>query len=571
MQDDLTIARAASLRPITEIAESVGIQSDELFAYGKYKAKVSLDLLDRVQPNPNAKYIVITAVTPTPLGEGKTVNTIGAGLGLNRIGKKTITCIRQPSMGPVFGIKGGAAGGGYSQVVPMEDFNLHLTGDMHAVGAAHNLLAAWVDTALIHKNMFDMDPAAVEIRRVVDISDRSLRSITVGVGEKWKKSGNYREGFPRATGFDITAASEVMACLALANSFQDLRERMGRIIVGPAKDGSPVTAEQVGAAGSMAAIMKDAAMPTLMQTIEGTACLVHAGPFANIAVGNSSILADRVALSLADYVVTEAGFGADMGAEKFFDIKCRVSGLRPHAAGLVATVRALKMHGSDVSIKLGQPLPAELVEENPEALEKGIANLEKHIENVRSFGVQVVVIINRFPTDTEAELAYIRERALAAGAFRAEVSEAFVKGGAGMEKVAQALVEACDVVEDFQFAYPDDLPIKGKIEALATKIYGADGVDYEDAAEAAIKRYTEWGLSHLPICMAKTQLSISHDPALRGRPSGYRFPIRDVRVSAGAGFLVPLAGSMMTMPGLPMKPGLLKVDVDAEGQVEGLF
>jgi formate--tetrahydrofolate ligase len=467
-------------------------------------------------------------------------------------------------MGPVFGIKGGAAGGGYSQVIPMEDFNLHLTGDMHAVGAAHNLLAAWVDTSLIHGNMYKLDPASVQLRRVLDVSDRALREIDVGVGEK-------AGGFPRRTGFDITPASEVMACLALAKDAADLRKRMGRIVVGASLTGEPVTAEQVGAAGAMAIVMRDAVMPTLMQTIEGTACFIHAGPFANIAVGNSSIIADRIALRLADYVVTEAGFGADMGAEKFFDIKCRVSGLRPHAAGIVATLRALKMHGSDADVKLGKDLPASLTEENREALDRGFGNLEKHIENVKRFGVQPVVIVNRFPGDTDAELEYVRQRALAAGAFRAEISEAFGKGGAGMEKVARALVEACDAAGDFQFLYPDEWSIERKIETLARNIYGADAVDYEPAAKAAIERYTRWGFDKLPICMAKTQLSLSHDPALRGRPKGFRFPIRDVRLSAGAGFLVPLAGTMMTMPGLPKNPGLLRMDLDAGGLPQGLF
>ena len=564
MKDDLAIARQAKLIPIAELGAKLGIRDDELIPYGRTKAKVDLSIMKRLPPRPNAKYIVITAVTPTPLGEGKTVNTIGTGLGLNRIGKKTITCIRQPSMGPVFGIKGGAAGGGYSQVVPMEDFNLHLTGDMHAVGAAHNLLAAWLDASLIHGNPYGVDPAKVELRRVVDVSDRALRDITVGGGEK-------APGFPRRTGFDITPASEVMACLALATDLRDLRARLGRIIVGPGLDGNPVTADRLGAAGAMAVVMKDAILPTLMQTIEGTGCFVHAGPFANIAVGNSSIIADRIALGLADYVVTESGFGADMGCEKFFDIKCRVSGLRPHAVGIVATIRALKMHGSTVDVKLGKALPPELTEENMDALAKGVGNLEKHIENVKSYGVQPVVIVNRFPTDTDREIAFVRERAVAAGAFRAEISEAFAKGGAGMEKVAEALVEACDAAGEFRLLYPDDWSIERKIETLATRIYGAAGVDYEPAAVEAIARFTRWGFARLPICMAKTQLSLSHDPALRGRPSGFRFPIRDVRLSAGAGYLYPLAGTMMTMPGLPKQPGLLHMDLDDDGLPAGLF
>jgi formate--tetrahydrofolate ligase len=568
MKDDLSIARQAKLQPIGDIARKIGLTDDELVPYGRTKAKIDLSVLDRLPERTSAKYIVITAVTPTPLGEGKTVNTIGTGLGLNRIGKKAITCIRQPSMGPVFGIKGGAAGGGWSQVVPMEDFNLHLTGDMHAVGAAHNLLAAWVDTSLIHGNLYKLDPASVLLRRVLDVSDRALREIAVGVGEK-------AAGFPRRTGFDITPASEVMACLALSRDAADLRARLGRIVVGADLEGAPVTAEQVGAAGAMAIVMRDAVMPTLMQTIEGTACFVHAGPFANIAVGNSSIIADRIALRLADYVVTESGFGADMGCEKFFDIKCRVSGLRPHAAGVVATLRALKMHGSDVEVKLGKDLPAALTDENREALDRGFGNLEKHIENVKMFGVQPVVIVNRFPGDTDRELDYVRERALAAGAFRAEISEAFAKGGAGMENVARALVEACEAAGDaaahFRFLYPDEWSIERKIETLARNVYGADGVDYEPAALGAIERFTKWGFDKLPVCMAKTQLSLSHDPALRGRPKGFRFPIRDVRLSAGAGFLVPLAGSMMTMPGLPKSPGLLRMDMDDDGLPQGLF
>ncbi|MCG3134479.1 MAG: Formate--tetrahydrofolate ligase [Planctomycetes bacterium] len=564
MKDDLAIARQAKLIPIAELGRKLGIHEEELIPYGRTKAKVDLSILDRLPEKRDSKYIVITAVTPTPLGEGKTVNTIGTGLGLNRIGKKTITCIRQPSMGPVFGIKGGAAGGGWSQVVPMEDFNLHLTGDMHAVGAAHNLLAAWVDASLMHGNPYRLDPARIELRRVVDVSDRALRDITVGNGEK-------APGFPRRTGFDITPASEVMACLALSNDLPDLRRRLGKIIVGPDLDGNPVTAEQMGAAGAMAVVMRDAVMPTLMQTIEGTGCFVHAGPFANIAVGNSSIIADRIALRLADYVVTESGFGADMGCEKFFDIKCRVSGLRPHAAGVVATLRALKMHGSDAEVKLGKDLPPSLVEENQAALERGFENLRKHIENVKSFGVQVVVIVNCFPGDSEREVQWVREQAVKAGAFRAEVSLAFAKGGAGMEDVARALVAACDAAGDFRFCYPDSMSIREKIETLATKLYGADGVDYEPAAVEAIDRFTRWGFGHLPICMAKTQLSISHDPALRARPSGYRFPVRDVRLSAGAGFLYPLAGTMMTMPGLPKKPGLLGMDLDENGLAAGLF
>jgi formate--tetrahydrofolate ligase len=564
LQDDLTIARGATLEPIETIAERAGLLADEVEPYGRTKAKVDLSVLKRLEGRPRGKYIVVTAVTPTPLGEGKTVNTIGTSLGLNHIGKNVITCIRQPSMGPVFGIKGGAAGGGYSQVVPMEDFNLHLTGDMHAVGSAHNLLAAWIDASLFHKNPYRLDADSILWRRSVDISDRVLRRIQVGVGQK-------RDAFPRESGYDITSASEIMAILALCDGLQDLRKRIGRIIVGSDIDGNPVTAETMGAAGAMAVIMKEAVKPTLMQTIEGTPCFVHAGPFANIAIGNSSILADRIALQLADYVVTEAGFGADMGAEKFFNIKCRASGLKPDAACIVATVRALKMHGSDAKIVGGQPLPESLVKEDLEALERGMPNLEKHIENVRKHGVPAVVIVNRFPDDTDRELELIRERAIAAGAFAAEVGEGHARGGEGMAAVAEAVVRAADEGADFRHLYPLEATIEEKIGALATEIYGAADVEYSEEAREKIERYSSWGLANLPICMAKTQSSLSHDPSLRGRPEGFTFPIRDIGLSAGAGFLFPLAGKMMTMPGLPSKPALLRIDIDENGDPQGLF
>lgn len=564
MKDDLAIARAARLRPIEEIAVSAGLLPEEIDPYGRTKAKVRLDCMKRLADRPLGKYIVVTAVTPTPLGEGKTVNTIGTSLGLNHIGKKVFTCIRQPSMGPVFGIKGGAAGGGYSQVVPMEDFNLHLTGDMHAVGSAHNLLSAWLDASMMHKNPYRIDPATILWRRVVDISDRALRSISVGLGEKSPL-------FPRETGFDITSASEVMAILALCTDLKDMRRRIGRIVVASDADGNPITAEDMGAAGAMAVVLRETVKPTLMQTIEGTPALVHAGPFANIAVGNSSIIADRIALRLADYVVTESGFGADMGAEKFFNIKCRVSGLRPDAACVVATVRALKMHGSDVKITPGKPLPKMLVEEDMEALGRGIANLEKHLENVARHGVPAVVIVNRFPTDTEREIEFIRKRAMAAGAFAAEIGEGFGRGGAGMEAVARAVVAAAEKGSDFRFLYEDTDSIEEKIRKLATQIYGADGVEFAPEAKDKIERYTAWGMAGLPICMAKTQLSLSHDPALRGRPTGFTFPVRDIGLSAGAGFLYPLAGEMRTMPGLPSKPGLLNMDIDDDGNPVGLF
>ncbi len=564
MKDDLAIARSAKLRPIEEIAAAAGLLPAEIDPYGRTKAKVDPACLRRLADRPLGKYVVVTAVTPTPLGEGKTVNTIGTSLGLARLGRRVFTCIRQPSMGPVFGIKGGAAGGGWSQVVPMEDFNLHLTGDMHAVGSAHNLLAAWLDASLIHKNPHRIDPSTILWRRVVDISDRVLRRIQVGVGEE-------NGAFPRETGFDITSASEVMAILALSEDLKDLRRRLGRIVVASDTDGNPVTAEALGAAGAMAVIMRETVKPTLMQTIEGTPCLVHAGPFANIAVGNSSIIADRIALRLADFVVTESGFGADMGAEKFFNIKCRASGLRPDAACVVATIRALKMHGSDVKVVPGKPLPRALVEEDLGALERGVANLEKQLENVALHGVPAVVIVNRFPTDTEREIEFVRERAMAAGAFAAEVGEGFSRGGAGMENVARAVVAAAEKGGDFRFLYDAKASIEDKIAAIATRIYGAAAVEYAPAAREKIERYSAWGLAGLPVCMAKTQLSLSHDATLRGRPRGFTFPVRDIGLSAGAGFLYPLAGEMRTMPGLPSRPGLLRMDIDDDGGPVGLF
>ena len=564
MKSDLEIAQAATVRPIVEIAEQLGIAEDEMDLYGRYKAKVHLGILGRLSDRPNGKYVDVTAITPTPLGEGKTVTTIGLSQALGHLGKRVMTCIRQPSLGPVFGIKGGAAGGGYSQVVPMEDFNLHLTGDVHAVGIANNLLAAMVDAHLKHGNQLDIEPRSISWRRVIDLNDKwGVYNIVSGLG------GENR--VPRETGFDITVASEVMAILALATSLSDLRQRLGRIIVGSTCAGEPVTAEQLKGAGAMCVLLKDALMPNLMQTLENTPVFVHAGPFANIAHGNSSIVADQIALRLADYVVTESGFGADCGMEKFFNIKCRVSGLVPNCVVIVATVRALKMHGGIGTVRPGRPLPKELVEENLPALEKGCENLAKHIENARLFGVPVVVAVNRFTQDTEREIQLIREKAVAAGAEGAYLSEVWAKGGEGGVELAEAVAAACEKATSFKLLYPDDAPIKEKIEAIATKVYGADGVDYDRVAEQKIEAFTKWGLGKLPICMAKTHLSLSHDSSLKGRPRGFRVPVRDVRPSAGAGFLFPLLGSFTTMPGLPSRPAAVDVDVDEEGKIVGLF
>ncbi|MGQ9517280.1 MAG: formate--tetrahydrofolate ligase [Anaerolineae bacterium] len=579
---DIEIAQAATLKPIVEIAKSVGLTEDDLDLYGKYKAKVHLDVLNRLQDRPNGKYIDVTAITPTPLGEGKTVTTIGLSQALGYIGKKVFTCIRQPSMGPTFGIKGGAAGGGYSQVVPMEDFNLHLTGDIHAVGVAHNLLAAAIDARIMHESTMsdevllsrtgiprlDIDPYSIMWNRVVDVSDRALRNIIIGLGTK-------DDGRPRQTGFDITVASEIMAILALASDIKDLRARLGRIVFGTDKKGNPLTAEHLKVAGAMTVLMKDALMPNLMQTLEHTPVFVHAGPFANIAHGNSSIIADMIALKLVGpdgYVVTESGFGADMGMEKFFNIKCRVSGLIPNCVVLVASVRALKMHGGGPTVVPGKPLDPAYTQENLELLQKGLANLIQHIENVRKFGVPVVVAINRFTSDTDAEIALVQKAAVDAGAEGAYVSNVWAEGGAGGAELAQAVVKACEKPSQFRFLYPLDMPIKEKIETIAREIYRADGVDFAPAAEKKIELYTKLGYGNMPICMAKTHLSFSHDPTLKGAPRGYRLPVRDIRASVGAGFLYPLCGDMRTMPGLPARPAFVDVDLDLEtGRVKGLF
>ncbi len=564
MKSDIEIAQAATMKPITEIAEGIGLLEDELELYGKYKAKIDLSVLERLKDRPNGKYIDVTAINPTPLGEGKTITTVGLTLGLNKIGKKAITCIRQPSLGPVFGIKGGAAGGGYSQVVPMEDFNLHFTGDVHAVGAANNLLAAFIDTSIMQGNPLNIDPYSITWNRVVDISDRVLREIIVGLGKKLN-------GRPRQTGFDITVASEVMAVLAMASDLKDLRARLGRIIIGTNMDGQPVTAEDLKCAGSMAVLLRDALKPNLIQTIENTPVFVHCGPFANIAQGNNSIIEDKIALKLGEYVVTESGFGADLGAEKFLNIKCRHSGLRPDAVVIVCTIRALKMHSGKYEVIAGKPLDPGLISEDLDGVEKGAVNLQAHVTNIKKFGVPVVVAINRFVHDTDAEVALVRELAAKAGADEVALSDVWAEGGEGGRELAEAVVRAADKPSDFKFLYPDEASIKEKIETIATEIYGADGVDYSPAAEAKVKLYEEMGLSDLPICMAKTHLSLSHDPKLKGRPTGFRLPIRDIRASVGAGFLYPLCGDMMTMPGLPAKPAGQNIDIDDNGVVTGLF
>ena len=611
---DIDIAQSAKLRPILEIAEEIGLREKELELFGRYKAKVHLEVRDRLAKRKNGKYVDVTAITPTPLGEGKTTTSVGLAQALGtRLGKETIVCIRQPSMGPTFGIKGGAAGGGYSQIVPMEDFNLHLTGDIHAVSAANNLLAAAIDSRILHERAssdddklgralcpdggfapairkrarrlgikakqleelspedkrrlfrLDIDPASITWQRVVDINDRHLRRVRVGLGDDEK-------GNERTTGFDISVASEVMAILALTTGIEDMRERLGRIVIGTNTRGEAVTAEDLGVAGAMTVLMKDALLPNLMQTLEGTPAFVHAGPFANIAHGNSSIVADQIALKLADYVVTESGFGADIGMEKFLDIKCRYSGLVPNVIVVVATVRALKMHGGGPKVVAGRPLDKAYAEENLALLEKGAVNLVKHIENAKLFGVPVCVAVNSFKYDTKAEVELVRKLALEAGAEGAFPCTHWMHGGKGAIELAEAVVGAAAKGNHFEFLYPLDWPIKKKIETIATRIYGADGVDYAPEAEAKIELYTRLGFDKMPINMAKTHLSLTHDAALKGRPTGWRLPIRDIRASVGAGFLYPLCGTMRTMPGLPTRPVYYDVDLDLKtGKVLGLF
>jgi formyltetrahydrofolate synthetase len=580
---DLEIAYAAKLKPIMEVATELGLENSEVIPYGITKAKIHLDTLKRIGSNPKGKYVDVTAITPTPLGEGKTTTTIGLVQGLGAIGHKSIACIRQPSLGPTFGIKGGAAGGGYSQVVPMDEFNLHLTGDMHAITAAHNLVAAAIDARWYHEGRLttsrlkelglkrlNIDPNKLSWRRVVDVNDRALRNVVIGLG-------GAADGRPRETGYDITVASELMAILALADgdnyasALRNFRDRCGRVVIGSAKNGEPITLEDLGVAGAVAVLMKDTLHPTLMQTLEGQAAFVHAGPFANIAHGNSSILADRVALHLGDYVVTESGFGADMGMEKFFDIKCRVSGLKPDCVVMVATVRALKTHGGGPKVIAGRPLDSAYTEENLPLLRAGMANLEAHIATARSFGVPVVVAINKFPTDSQREHDLIKEMALAAGALDAVTTDHHANGGEGARELAEAVTRACEEPSNFDYLYPLERPIKEKIETIATKVYGADGVEYSPLAESQIADFEKSGFGYLPICMAKTHLSISHDPALKGAPSGFTVPVREVRASVGAGFIYPLLGEMRTMPGLGANPAYMKVDIDDEGNVVGLF
>jgi formate--tetrahydrofolate ligase len=564
MKSDIEIAQAARLEPIAAVAGGMGLNEDDLEPYGRTKAKVHLDVLERLADRPNGRYVVVTAVTPTPLGEGKTTTTVGLGMGLNRIGKRAAIAIRQPSLGPVFGIKGGAAGGGYSQVVPMEDFNLHFTGDMHAIGAAHNLLAAFIDNHLHHGNRLALDPHSITWNRVLDVSDRALRNVVIGLGGKM-------DGIPREAHFDITVASEVMSILALTSGVQDLRARLGRIVIGADGQGAPITANDLGCAGAMTVLLKQAMMPNLVQTLENTPAFVHCGPFANIAHGNSSILADRIALKVSDYVVTESGFGADMGCEKFMDIKCRASGLAPDVAVIVATVRALKMHGGVATIVVGKPLAEELTKENPAAVEKGCANLLKQIENVRQFGVPPVVCINHFPTDAASEVAVIQRVCEEVGV-KAVVSTHWAEGGKGAEGLARAVAGAAESGEKrFAYLYDTADTIEEKVRTIATRVYGAADVDFSPKARKSIGQLGAQGHSDLPVCIAKTHLSLSHDPKLLGRPTGFTLPVREVGVAAGAGFLYALAGDIRTMPGLPSRPAGERVDVDADGRTVGLF
>jgi len=616
---DIEIAQAGKLKPILQIAQELGIKESELELFGPYKAKIKLEILDRLAKRKNGKYIDVTAITPTPLGEGKTTTTVGVSQALGaHLGKKVMTVIRQPSQGPTFGIKGGAAGGGYSQIIPMEDFNLHLTGDIHAITAAHNLCSAALDARMMHEKntpedekMFNalcpankkgerkfspsmlrrlkklgidktnpndltteerarfsrlnIDPNGVQWRRVVDVNDRFLREVQVGLGKD-------EAGHEHRSGYDITVASEIMAILALTTGLADMRDRLGRMVVAVNMQGEAVTAEDLGVAGALTVLMKDAIKPNLMQTLEGTPAIVHAGPFANIAHGQSSIIADKIALKMADYVITESGFGADIGMEKFMDIKCRYSGLVPNVVVLVATVRALKMHGGGPKVVAGKPLAPEYVEENLDLLQKGLPNMIQHVENALKYGVNVVVAVNSFANDTPAEVEMVRKAALEAGAMDAVVSRHWMEGGKGAVALAEAVVKACEKPSNFQFLYPLNIPIKEKIETIAREIYRADGVDYTPEAEAKIEQFTKLGFADLPLCMAKTHLSFSDKGDVKGAPRGFRVTISDIRASVGAGFLYPLLGTMRTMPGLPTRPVFYDVDLDLEtGKVVGLF
>lgn len=556
MKPDVEIAQEAKMLPITEVASKLGIGEDKLIPYGKYKAKISIDLLKELENKPDGKLVLVTAINPTPAGEGKTTTNIGLSMALNKIGKTAISALREPSLGPSFGVKGGAAGGGYSQVVPMEDINLHFTGDFHAITTAHNLIAALLDNHIHRGNELNIDPRRVVWKRVLDMNDRALRKIVIGLGGR-------TEGVPREDGFDITVASEIMAILCLSKDLQDLKERVANIIVAYTYDGKPVYVRDLNAQGAVAVLMKDAIHPNLVQTLENTPALVHGGPFANIAHGCNSIIATKLALKLAEYTVTEAGFGADLGAEKFFDIKSRFAGFKPNAAVIVATVRALKYNGGVKKDELGN--------ENLEALAKGFENLEKHIENVNKFGVPAVVAINRFPTDTEAELNYVIERCRSLGA-EAVISEVWAKGSEGGIDLAKAVVKVCETKEsNFKPLYDVEEPIKVKIEKIAKEIYGADGVEYTKACEKQIAEIEKLGFDKMPICMAKTQFSLSDDPTLLGRPRGFKITVREIRISRGAGFLVALTGDIMTMPGLPKVPAANNIDILPDGRIVGLF
>ena len=619
---DLEIARSVTPRPIADVAADLGLRPDEIEYYGPTKAKVTRAGVERVErERPRGKYVLVTAITPTPLGEGKTTTTVGLSQALGaHLGKNVVTVVRQPSMGPTFGIKGGAAGGGYSQIVPMEDFNLHLTGDIHAVTVAHDLLAAAIDARILHeyyqddeklfgafcpadkqgqrrfspamfrrlrklgidkadpatlspeekRRMFrlDIDPASITWNRVIDVNDRFLRRVKIGLGPE-------ELGLVRETGYDISVASEIMAILALTTGMADMRERLGRMVIGTSRSGEAVSAEDLGVAGALTVLMKDAIMPNLMQTVENTPAIVHTGPFANIAHGNSSIIADQIALRLVGqdgFVVTESGFGADCGMEKFMNIKCRASGLVPNCVVIVATIRALKMHGGGPKVLAGRPLAPEYTDESLGLLGNGLPNLVAHINNAIGFGVPVVVAVNRFTSDTDAEIEMVRQSALEAGAEDAVMSDHWAEGGAGAVALAMAVIAACAKPGSFRFLYPLEWDIKKKIETIATQIYGASAVDYEPAAEAKIELYTRLGYADLPICMAKTHLSLSHNPAWKGVPTGYRLPVRDIKASVGAGFLYPLCGDMRTMPGLPTRPAFYDVDIDLKtGKVTGLF
>ncbi len=565
MKSDLDIAQSANLLHIDQIAEQMGLDPErDLEHYGKHIAKISLESLERLQSRPNAKYVVVTALTPTPLGEGKSTMTVGIGQAMKHIGKRSIVTMRQPSQGPTFGIKGGAAGGGYSQIVPMESFNLHLTGDIHAITAAHNLQAAMIDNHLHQGNKLNIVPHQIMWQRVVDLNDRALRNVIVGLGDK-------QDGVPRQTGFDIAVASELMACLALTTSLQDLRKRLGKIVVAYDDSRKPVTAEDLRSAGAATVLLRDAIKPNLMQTLENTPALIHCGPFANIAHGNSSVLADLIAIKCTDYLFTEAGFGADIGAEKFFNIKCRYSGLRPNAAIVVVTTRALKAHTGKYRIVPGRPLDPALLEENVADVEQGSANMVRHIQNLRKFGINPVVAINHFADDTDKELDAVKRIAVEAGAVGAAVARHWAEGGRGAGEVAELIVDACERPNDFQFLYPLEWPIKKKIETIAAEMYSAGSVTYSQQANRQIRMFERDGFGDLPICVAKTHLSFTADPKIKGAPSGFELPIREVRASVGAGFVYPIAGGVRTMPGLPSSPAAERVDIDENGRVVGLF